>query len=71
MGGTDLDPTRILWKAQRAFGILKDIWTSSHIERTSKLIIFNSSVISILLYVSETVSLTKKAKPEKDPSLIK
>jgi hypothetical protein len=59
-GGTDHDKSRI-GKARVASTLLKNIWTSKNISRTTKLRIFNSNVKSILLYKAETWRTTKIA----------
>ena len=58
-GGTDQDVTARIGKARAAFITLRNIWTSRHISRRTKLRIFNSNVKSILLYGCETWRTTK------------
>ena len=59
-GGTEEDVNSRLKKARNAFGMLTKIWRSTHIRTNTKIKIFNSNVKSILLYGSESWSLTKK-----------
>ena len=58
-GGTDRDVSSRIGKARAAFIILKNIWASMKISRTTKFRIFNSNVKSVLLYGSETWRMTK------------
>ena len=59
-GGTEEIIKQRIWKAQGAFGTLKNIWSSPHITQNTKLHIFNSNVKSDFLYDSETWSSTGK-----------
>ena len=59
-GGTEEDISNRISKARYAFYLLNQIWRSGNISRKTKLRLFNSNVKSVLLYGSETWSLTKK-----------
>ena len=59
-GGTDEDIDDRIRKAAAAYGILSKIWKTSNIGLKTKMQIFNSNVKSVLLYGSESWSLTKK-----------
>ncbi|XP_030748908.1 uncharacterized protein LOC115876993 [Sitophilus oryzae] len=58
-GGADADIVSRIRKAQRAFGQLKSVWTSRQLSIQTKLRIFNSNVIPVLLYGCETWRVTK------------
>jgi hypothetical protein len=60
-GGTDHYIKSRIGKARVAFPMLKNIGTSKNISRTTKLLIFNSNVKSILLFGAETWQTTKAA----------
>jgi hypothetical protein len=53
-GGTDQDIKSRIGKTRAAFTMLKNIWASKNISRTTKLRIFNSNVKSSLPYRAET-----------------
>eukprot|EP00105_Crassostrea_gigas_P028092 XP_011449634.1 PREDICTED: uncharacterized protein LOC105343837 [Crassostrea gigas] len=57
-GGTEEDVKSRLAKAYTAFGMLGKVWKSKYITIKTKLRILNSNVKSVLLYGSETWSLT-------------
>ena len=59
-GGTEEDINGRLKKARASFGMLSKIWRSSKISTKTKVRIFNAVVKSVLLYGSESWSLTKK-----------
>ena len=59
-GGSDEEIKRRLEKARAAFSKLRNIWKSSHLELKTKLKIFNSNVIAVLLYGCETWRMTKR-----------
>lgn len=46
-------------KARQAFGSLREVWRSTVLSQNIKLRLFNSNVISVLLYGSETWLVTK------------
>ena len=58
-GGAADDMKRRLGLARIAFNKLSKIWKDSHIGRKTKLKIFRSNVVSVLLYGSETWKVTK------------
>ena len=58
-GGTDKDVKARVGKARGAFVLLKKIWGSTEISTGTKLRIFNSNVMSVLLYGCETWRTTK------------
>ena len=58
-GGTQADIKGRVGKARAAFTSLSKIWKDRHISRKTKVKLFNSNVKSVLLYGSETWSLTK------------
>ena len=58
-GGTTEDIRRRLGHARSAYNKLTAIWNSSQIGRKTKIRLFNSNVISVLLYGSETWKMTK------------
>ena len=49
----------IIGKARTAFLILKKVWSSSEMGKSTKLRIFNADVKSVLLYGSETRRMTQ------------
>ena len=49
-----------LENARAAFSKLRNIWKSSHLKLKTKLKIFNSNVIAVLLYGCETWRMTKR-----------
>lgn len=57
-GGADINVQQRIQKARQAYGMLNNIWKSSHISRNLKLRIFRSNVLSILLYGCETWKVT-------------
>ena len=57
--GTDRDVNTRIGKARTAFMMLKNIWNSTQIKKTTKLRIFNSNVKTVLLYGCETWRTTK------------
>ena len=58
-GGTDREIRRRLGHARVAYNKLMKIWSSSQLSRKTKLKIFKSNVISVLLYGSETWKMNK------------
>ena len=58
-GGTTEDIRRRLGHARSAYNKLAPIWNNSQIGRKTKIRLFNSNVISVLLYGSETWKMTK------------
>ena len=59
-GGSEEDINNRLKKARSSFGMLGKVWKCRGISRDTKVRLFNSNVKSILLYGSESWSLTKK-----------
>ena len=57
-GGTEEDVKTRISKARVAFSMLKKVWRAKEISLKTKMRIFNSNVKSVLLYGSETWSLT-------------
>ncbi|KAK3773949.1 hypothetical protein RRG08_066156 [Elysia crispata] len=58
-GGTGADIKTRICKAQAAFGLLNKVWKDRNISMRTKIRLFQSNVKSLLLYGSETWSLTK------------
>ena len=58
-GGTKEDKRRRLGHARTAFYKLSKIWNNDQISRKTKIKLFQSDVISILLYGCETRKMTK------------
>ena len=58
-GGTGADIKARIGKARIAFSSLNKVWKDRNISRKTKIKLFNSNVKSVLLYGSETWSLTK------------
>ena len=58
-GGSDADVVCRVGKAKGAFGILSPIWRNSSFPNRLKIRIFNSNVITVLLYGSSTWKVTK------------
>ena len=58
-GGTNEDIRRRLGHARIAYNKLRVIWNNSQIGRKTKTRLFNSNVISVLLYSCETWKMTK------------
>ena len=61
-GGVTADIKARIGKARQSFGRLRPVWRASNLTKKTKLRIFNSNVISVLLYGSETWCLTKVNK---------
>jgi hypothetical protein len=59
-GGVNEDVTNRINKARGAFAQLRPIWTSHQIRKRTKLRIFKSSVMSVLLYGCETWKTTQE-----------
>ncbi|XP_033118518.1 uncharacterized protein LOC117118125 [Anneissia japonica] len=57
--GTDNDISRRIALAQTAFKLLDKIWNSNIYKKKTKLKIFKSNIISVLLYSAETWKITK------------
>ncbi|KAL9954522.1 hypothetical protein ACROYT_G042072 [Oculina patagonica] len=57
-GGSDEDIKSRLGKARAAFSKLRNIWKSSQLKLKTKLKIFKSNVVSVLLYGCETWRMT-------------
>ena len=58
-GGTNEDIRRRIGHARLAFHKLSKIWRSSQINRKTKIMLFKSNVIAVLLYSCETWKMTK------------
>ena len=61
-GGCDEDITNRLGKAKGQFRRLKNIWSSSKLSILTKVRLFNSLVMSVLTYGSETWKTTERDK---------
>src|SRR5579871_6002493 len=59
-GGTEEDIKSRLNKARAAFAMMKPIWKSGIYSRRTKLKLYNSNVLPVLLYGSECWRMTKK-----------
>ena len=70
-GGTNEDIRRRLGPARIAYNKLWVIWNNSQIGRKTKIRLFNSNVISVLLYSCETWKMTKGDKQMLDTFLHK
>ena len=70
-GGTDKEIRRRLGHTRVAYNKLHKIWSSSQLSRRTKLKIFKSNVISVLLYGSETWKINKGDKKLLDTFLHK
>jgi hypothetical protein len=53
-GGVNKDVTNRINKARGAFAQLRPIWTSHQVHKITKLTIFKSNVMSVLLYGRQT-----------------
>ena len=53
-GGTEADVKTRISKARAAFRILKNMWKSRIIGKTTKILLFNTNVKSVLLHGAET-----------------
>ena len=58
-GGTGADIKTRIGKARAAYGLLNKVWKDRNISMRTKIRLFQSNVKSVLLYGSETWSLTK------------
>ena len=58
-GGADEDIRRRIGKAWAAFNKLNKIWNSGELQRKTKIKIFKSNVLAVLLYGSETWKMTR------------
>lgn len=65
-GGCDQDINSRLGKAKQQFRRLKKIWNTSKLSLRTKVRLFNSLVISVLTYGSETWKTTEKDKKKLD-----
>ena len=61
-GGTTIDVQTRINKARFSFSQLNNIWNSGNISYKTKLRLFNSNVMSVLLYGSETWFLSKRSQ---------
>ena len=53
-GGTEADVKTRISKARAAFHILRNVWISRVISKTTKIRLFNTHVKSVLLYGADT-----------------
>jgi hypothetical protein len=60
--GTNKDVQNRLGKARTAFSMLKPIWKSSQLSRKTKMKIYKSNVLSVLLYGAECWRMTQADK---------
>ena len=58
-GGTEADVKTRISKARAAFHILRKVWKSRVIGKTTKIRLFNTNVKSVLLYGAETWRMNK------------
>ena len=58
-GGTEADVKSRISKARAAFHILRNVWKSRVIGKTTKMRLFNTNVKSVLLYGTETWRMNK------------
>jgi hypothetical protein len=58
-GGANEDVINRINKAKGAFAQLRSIWTSHHIHKRTKIKIFKSNIINVLLYGCETCKITQ------------
>ena len=58
-GGADDDINSRLCKARAVFGKLSGVWKSSILSKSTKIRIFKSNVIAVLLYGCESSRMTK------------
>ena len=58
-GGTEADVKTRIGKARTAFHILRNVWKSRIIGKTTKIRLFNTNVKSVLLYGAETWRINK------------
>ena len=58
-GGADDDITSRLCKARAVFGKLSGVWKSSILSKSTKIRLFKSNVIAVLLYGCESWRMTK------------
>ena len=58
-GGTEVDVKKRISKARAAFHILRNVWKSMIIGKTTKIRLFNTNVKSVLLYGAETWRMNK------------
>lgn len=70
-GGSDEDIKSRLGKARAAFSKLRNIWKSSQLKLKTKLKIFKSNVVAVLLYGCETWRMTKRDATKLDVFLHK
>ena len=57
-GDSEPDVKRRISKASQAFSMLKNIWKSKKLSRNTKIRIFRSNVVSVLLYGCESWKVT-------------
>ena len=70
-GGSDEDINSRLGKARAAFSKLRNIWKSGQLKLKTKLKIFKSNVLALLLYGCETWRMTKRDATKLDVFLHK
>ena len=67
--GVEDDIKNRLWKATGACNKLAEIWRSGQLSKNTKIGIFKSSVIAVLLYGCETWRMTKRDEAKLDTFL--
>ena len=58
-GNSEPDVKRRISKARQAFSMSKNVWKSKKLSRNTKIRIFRSNVLSVLLYGCESWKITK------------
>ena len=58
-GGADEDVNRRLSKARTPFGMLEPVWRSSQYSNITKIKLYQSCIVSVLLYGSECWKMTQ------------
>ena len=61
LGGTEQDIRSRLGKARNAFHRLSKVWRTGELRRETKMRIFESNILDVLLYGCETWRMTKSA----------
>ena len=69
-GGTEADVKTRISKARAAFHILRNVWKSTVIGKTTKIRLFNTNVKSVLLYRAGNLA-NEQDHAEKDPDFCK
>jgi len=71
LGGAEQDIRSRLGKARSVFHRLSKVWRTGEFRRETKMRIFNSNIIAVLLYGCETWRMTKADEKRLDTSLHK